>query len=125
MGRPRRFTKRHTKARLLFKERIMAELRRYGAVSLFPSEQGRMFLLTPLGKLDITVHDSWIHTCFEDNVRGYAFTDRVCPGNVSNQFTGKWNFHYTDEPLTLEDPNAGKRFFSYIKQLMDCYRRLG
>lgn len=118
MGRPRRNTKRHAKASELFKERIIAKLQQYGAVSLFPADQGhfqnlgRMFLLTPLGKLDITVFSSWIHTCFEDNVRGYAFTNRVCPGYVSNRYNGKWNFHYKDEPLTLEDPHVATRFFS-------------
>ncbi|MDY0166632.1 MAG: hypothetical protein RBS80_08820 [Thermoguttaceae bacterium] len=47
---------------------------------------------TPAGLLNVSVHDNWVATRFDDVAMGRAFSeayDRAC-----NPYSGKWNFHF-------------------------------
>lgn len=49
---------------------------------------------TPAGLLNVSVHDNWVATRFDDVAMGRAFSeayDRAC-----NPYSGKWNFHFPD-----------------------------
>lgn len=119
-------SKRLLKARKQFKTRTIAKLvDGYGAHALFPREAGRLFLLTPIGKLTINVCDGVIYTCFDVPELGWIATIRICQyGETSARNSGKWNFYYHDDVATLEHETITDVFFEYIGKLMDCHRRL-
>ena len=71
---------------------------------------------TPAGLLGISVWDDAIMTRFSDVDRGKSFTSTV--GLPCNPFSGKWNFHFANDPTSLE-PNAVLAHFGlYLERLL-------
>jgi hypothetical protein len=103
----------------LFQTDVENRLRRLGAVAT-DSESYNLLLTTPIGPLHIHVmDDGWIATRFEDVVAGRRFTFTNCGhGYDSNPFSGKWNFHYPEDPKVLSDPTTPDLFFRYIATLL-------
>jgi hypothetical protein len=58
-------------------------------------EGKRYELDIPFGILDIEIFDNWIHTRFSSPMAGWLYTATRCGNNVSNRYSGKWNWHYT------------------------------
>lgn len=122
----KKVSKRLAMARETFQRHTVHRFLGYGAEQPYPStDRERLFLLTPVGKLDINVFENWIHTRFEDNERGYRATSRICQTHErSNPFSGKWNFLYIDNATTLEYLPLTDPFFDYIEKLLDWGRHL-
>jgi hypothetical protein len=71
---------------------------------------------TPAGLLGITFWDDAIMTRFSDVDRGKSFTSTV--GLLCNPFSGKWNYHFANDPASLE-PNAVLAHFGfYLERLL-------
>ena len=72
---------------------------------------------TPAGLLRISVHDSWIATRFDDVAAGKLFTEShhvPC-----NPYSGKWNFHFSNDPASLEPNAAIAHFGHYLDRLLN------
>lgn len=67
-------------------------------------------LETPLGPLQISVHDTWIATCFVASKTARKIVNAWWPDDVG--YTGKWNFHFGRDPVSL-DPEHCICHFGY------------
>jgi hypothetical protein len=89
---PRRKSKRLLKLEERFKRNITEYLVSLGAR---PGHFYDYELDTPAGLLHLTVYENWVATRFDDVDLGRAFTEPTgC--NVSNRYSGKWNFHFSE-----------------------------
>ena len=109
-----RITKKLLAARAAFKQRVSDFLTKLGASE--SDGLSRWKLDTPLGELDISIWDSAIMCRFTDVERGSNFT-RQFTSQSSNPFSGKWNWHFTDDPDTLNG-NCEAQFVRYVTLLM-------
>ena len=66
---------------------------------------------TPAGLLHVSVYGDWIATRFDDVEAGRRFTKIVVVG--CNQYSGKWNFHFSTESVASLDPDAAIAHFGY------------
>ena len=110
----RRITKKLLAARAAFKTRVCEFLKTLGACQSDGTYEWT--LSTPIGDLNVGVWDSAIMCRFTDVERGTAFT-RQFAAQSSNPYSGKWNWHFEDNPDTL---NGGceTQFMRYVKLLM-------
>lgn len=92
-----RVTKKLLKAREQFRTRVETFLQRIGATK--PGEYREWNLDTSCGKLGVSVYDNWIACCFGDVDKASAWFGRK-HGRL-NGYSGKWNWHFSDDPETL------------------------
>jgi hypothetical protein len=112
---PRKPTsKRLARAHAEFRTAITDYLLSNGAVA-----DGRFYdycIDTPAGPLAISVWDTSIMTRFDDVERGKLFTASC--GCSSNPYSGKWNFHFSDHPDSLEPAAVLRHFGFFFDQLL-------
>lgn len=115
-----RLTKKLTKAREFFQRNAIEQIEFLGAK---PHERLDGHVIdTPAGSLRIHVFpDAWIATCFDDEHLGHVVTKAIgCrPDQVASWPSGKWNFHYCDEPDALNHPFLPLDFVKYLEILLD------
>jgi len=73
-------------------------------------------LNTPAGLLHLTVHRDWLACRFDDVLEGAGFTascHRPC-----NPYSGKWNFHFHDDPQSLQPESVLPLLKHYFERLM-------
>ena len=113
-----RITKKLLAARAAFKARVSEFLKSVGASQNDGTYEWK--LGTTLGELDISVWDSAIMCRFTDVERGSNFT-RQFTSQSSNPFSGKWNWHFTDDADTLNG-HCETPFVRYVTLLMSLNR---
>jgi hypothetical protein len=114
-----RVTKKLIAAREVFALRFIAIMEAAHAIAVpdpAGSPRAEFVLVTPIGNLDVTIFEDWIATRFENERAGYAFTRYT--GNVSNQYSGKWNWHYGDDIATLTAETVAVEFGVAIDRLL-------
>ena len=72
---------------------------------------------TPAGLLRISIHDNWIATRFDDVAEGRRFSSSIGVG--CNPFSGKWNFHYSDDVTSLDPEVVIADFGYFLERLLD------
>jgi hypothetical protein len=105
-------TKKLLKARTFFQRNVREFLESVGAVK---NDDG-FVLNTAIGQLNIWIFENWIACRFEDVHSASVFTRGVC-----NRFSGKWNFLYYDDPVTLNNGLVIADFVHAIEKLL-AYR---
>jgi hypothetical protein len=107
---PKRLAQAHAKFRTAVTEYLLSK----GAVA-----DGRFhdyYIDTPAGPLGVSVWDTSIMTRFDDVERGRAFTASC--GSRCNPYSGKWNFHFSDHPDTLNPATVLAHFGFYFERLL-------
>ena len=110
----KRSTKRLAAAHAAFRKSVAEYIVSKGAVRV-----GRFYeyeIDTPAGPLGISFWDNAILTRFEDVVRGTE-ASASC-GILCNRFSGKWNFHFDDDPTSLEPESVLAHFGFYFERLL-------
>ena len=110
----RRITKKLLAARAAFKTRVCDFLKTVGASSNEGTYEWK--LNTPIGELGVSLWDSAIMCRFADVEQGKAFT-RQFAAQSSNPYSGKWNWHFEDDPDTLNG-NCEAQFVKYVTLLI-------
>jgi len=87
-------TKQLQKAQSFFRHNVQEFLESVGATN----NNDGYILHTPIGKLSIHIYENWIACRFDDVHAATVFTK-----GVSNRFSGKWNWHYYNDPITLNN----------------------
>lgn len=114
----KRITKKLLAARAAFKKRVCDFLKTIGAA---PNDVAYDWkLVTPIGDLDISVWDSAIMSRFADVERGTDFT-RKFTAQSCNPYSGKWNWHFDDDPDELNG-NCEAQFVRYVTLLLSLGR---
>lgn len=110
----RRITKKLLAARATFKTRVGNFLKSVGA-----DETDRLYewkLATPIGELNVSLWDNAIMCRFIEVEQATAFTRRFTSQSC-NPYSGKWNWHFEDDPDTLNG-NCEAQFLKYVTLLM-------
>ena len=102
-------TKRLLKAQAFFRRNVQEFIESVGAVN----HNDGLILHTPIGLLNIHIYDCWIACRFEDVHAATVYTK-----GTSNRFSGKWNWHYYDEPATLNNGLLIADFVHAIESLL-------
>jgi len=102
-------TKKLLKAQAFFRYNVQEFLESVGAVK----HNDGFVLHTPIGTLNIRIFDCWIACSFEDQYAATVFTK-----HVSNPFSGKWNWLYHDDPVTLNNGLVIGDFVHAIEKLL-------
>jgi len=102
-------TKKLLKAQAFFRHNVQEFIESVGAVQ----HNDGYVLKTPIGPLHIWIFDNWIACRFEDVCAATVFTKRI-----SNRFSGKWNWHYYDDPVTLNNGLLIGDFVHAIERLL-------
>jgi len=103
-------TTRLLKAQNFFRHNVSEFIESVGAVK----HNDGFILNTPIGLLNIHIYENWI-ACQFDNV--HAAT--VFTKSVSNRFSGKWNWHYYNDPVTLNNGLVIGDFVHAIERLLE------
>jgi hypothetical protein len=102
-------TKRLLKAQAFFHRNVQEFIESVGAL-----KQAHGFTLaTPIGQLSIHIYDCWIACRFEDVCAATVFTK-----GVSNPYSGKWNWHYYNDAVTLNNGLVIGDFVHAIERLL-------
>lgn len=107
-------TKKLRAAHATFKKRVCDFLNAVGAVQ--SDECYEWKLTTPCGDLDISVWDAAIMCRFADVERGTDFT-RKFTSQSCNPYSGKWNWHFDDDPDELSG-DCESQFVRYVTLLL-------
>ena len=102
-------TKKLLKAQAFFRYNVQEFLESVGAVK----QDDGFILNTPIGQLNIHIYDCWIACRFEDVYAATVFTK-----GVSNRFSGKWNWLFCDDPVTLNNGLVIGDFVHAIERLL-------
>jgi hypothetical protein len=102
-------TKKLLAAQAFFRRNVQDFLESVGAVK---NNDGYV-LHTSIGRLNIWVFENWIACRYEDVFAATVFTRGVC-----NRFTGKWNWIYHDDPVTLNNGLIIGDFVQAIEKLL-------
>jgi hypothetical protein len=102
-------TKRLLKAQAFFRHNVQEFLESVGAVK----NNDGLILHTPIGLLNIWIYDCWIACRFEDQFAATIFTK-----GRSNRYSGKWNWHYYNDPVTLNNGLVIGNFVHAIERLL-------
>lgn len=114
----KRESKKLTAAREFFQRNAIEQIERVGAKRA--DGEGHT-IETPAGTLRIHVYDdAWIAARFDDVHLGHVVTKAIgCrPDQVASWPSGKWNFHYADEPAALNHPSLPMDFVAYLELLL-------
>jgi hypothetical protein len=103
-------SKRLLKAQAFYQRNVSEFLESVGAIK----KDANYILKTPIGPLHICIFDSWVACRFEDIRAATVFTK-----GVSNEFTGKWNWHYSNDPVTLNNGLIIGNFVHAIERLLE------
>jgi hypothetical protein len=102
-------SKRLLKAQAFFCHNVQEFIESVGAV-----KHGNGFILnTPIGPLHIWIFDNWFACCFENVPLAHVFTK-----GRSNRYSGKWNWHYYNDPITLNNGLVIGDFVHAIESLL-------
>jgi hypothetical protein len=116
MKRP---SKKLLAARSAFKQRVIEFIESLGAI---PSDGLYAFTVTtPAGEVGISIDDCTIFCRFSDVAAATQFTATHCGVRTSNPYSGKWNWHYTDDVETLGG-GCERDFVFYFERLMKWSR---
>lgn len=114
----RRITKKLLAGRAAFRKRACDFLKAVGAV---PSDGAYEWKpVTTIGDLDISVWDAAIMCRFADVEQGTDFT-RKFTAQSCNPYSGKWNWHFDDEPNELNG-DCEAQFVRYVTLLLSLGR---
>ena len=102
-------TKRLLKAQAFFRHNVQEFIESVGATK----NNDGFVLNTPIGQLSIYIYDCWIACRFDDVPAATVFTR-----GVSNRFSGKWNWHYYNDPVTLNNGLVIGDFVHAIERLL-------
>jgi len=102
-------TKNLFKAQAFFMRNVQEFIESVGATK----NKDGFVLNTSIGKLNIWVYDCWIACRFDDVHAATVFTN-----GVSNRFSGKWNWHYYNDPVTLNNGLVIGDFVHAIESLL-------
>ncbi len=97
------------KAQEFFQRNVQEFIESVGAMK----NDDSLILTTPIGLLNIHIYENWIDCRFEDVHAATVFTK-----GVSNRFSGKWNWHYYNDPVTLNNGLAIGDFVHAIESLL-------
>lgn len=103
-------TKKLLAAQAFFQRNVREFLESVGVVK----NNDGFVLDTAIGKLNIWVYENWIASKFDDVHAATVFTRGVC-----NRFSGKWNFVFHDDPVTLNNGLIIGDFVHAIEKLLD------
>lgn len=103
-------TKKLLKAQAFFRHNVQEFVESVGATK---NGDGHI-LKTPIGPLHIRIFDNWIATRFENVPLATIFTN-----GISNPYTGKWNWHYYNDPITLNNGLVIGDFVHGIERLLE------
>jgi hypothetical protein len=102
-------TKKLLKAQAFFRHNVQEFIESVGAV-----KQADGFILnTPIGPLLIWILENWIACRFEDQYAATIFTK-----GRSNRYSGKWNWLYHNDPVTLNNGLVIGDFVHGIERLL-------
>lgn len=110
----RRITKKLLAARAAFKQRVREFLKSVGASSSNGAYE--WILDTPIGELGVSLWDNAIVCRFAEVEKGTEFT-RKLTAQPCNPYSGKWNWHFADDPEVLEG-DCEAQFVRYATLLM-------
>jgi hypothetical protein len=97
------------KAQAFFRHNVHEFIESVGAL-----KQADGFMLnTPIGLLNIWIFENWIACRFDDVEAATVFSR-----GVSNRFSGKWNWHYYNDPVTLNNGLVIGDFVHAIEKLL-------
>ncbi len=102
-------TKKLLKAQSFFRHNVQELIESVGATR----HNDGYILHTPIGKLSIHIYDCWIACRFEDQFAATVFTK-----GISNPFSGKWNWHYYNNEITLNNGLLIGDFVHAIEKLL-------
>jgi len=102
-------TKKLLKAQAFFQHNVQEFLESVGATN----NNDGFILHTPIGLLNIHIYENWIACRFDDVCAATVFTK-----GVSNPFSGKWNWLYHDNEITLNNGLAIGDFVHAIERLL-------
>ncbi len=102
-------TKRLLKAQAFFMRNVQEFLESVGATK----NNDGFVLNTPIGPLNIWIYECWIACRFDDVHAATVFTK-----GMSNRFSGKWNWHYCNDPVTLNNGLVIGNFVHGIEKLL-------
>jgi hypothetical protein len=102
-------TKRLLKAQAFFQRNVQEFLESVGAVK----DNDGFILNTPIGQLNIHIYENWIACRFENQYAATVFTK-----GASNPYSGKWNWLYHDDPVTLNNGLVIGDFVHAIEKLL-------
>ncbi|MGD0519589.1 MAG: hypothetical protein ABSA26_18805 [Thermoguttaceae bacterium] len=102
-------TKNLLKAQAFFRYNVQEFLESVGAVK----HNDGLILHTPIGLLNIRIFECWIACRLEDVHAATVFTK-----GASNRFSGKWNWLFCDDPVTLNNGLLIGDFVHAIEKLL-------
>jgi hypothetical protein len=102
-------TKKLLKAQEFFQRNVREFIESVGA----KLNNNGFVLDTLIGQLNIHIYENWIACRFEDVCAATVFTK-----GVSNPFSGKWNWLYHDDVVTLNNGLAIGDFVHAIERLL-------
>jgi hypothetical protein len=102
-------TKKLLKAQEFFQRNVREFLESVGATK----NNDGFVLTTPIGLLNIHIYGNWIACQFDDVPAATVFTK-----GVSNRFSGKWNWHYYNNEITLNNGLVIGDFVHAIERLL-------
>ena len=102
-------SKRLLKAQAFFRHNVQEFVESVGATK---NGDGHI-LKTPIGPLLIRIFDNWIACRFDDVPAAYIFTM-----GKSNRYSGKWNWHYYNDPITLNNGLVIGDFVHEVERLL-------
>ena len=110
----KRISKTLLTARASFKSRVCNFLKSVGASRNDGTYEWK--LSTPIGNLHVSLWDSDIICRFENVEEATAFA-RQFTAQACNPYTGKWNWHFSDDADTLNG-DCEAHFMRYVTLLM-------
>jgi len=105
-------TKKLLKAQEFFQRNVREFIESVGATK----NSDAYILNTPIGTLNIRIFEYWIACRFDDVHAATVFTK-----GASNPYSGKWNWLYHDDPVTLNNGLLIGDFVHEIERLL-AYR---
>jgi hypothetical protein len=102
-------SKKLLKAQAFFRRNVSEFIESVGAVK----HKDGFILNTPIGQLSIHIYDCWIACRFEDVQAATLFTK-----GTSNRFSGKWNWLYHDDAVTLNNGLVIGDFVHTVERLL-------
>ena len=102
-------TTRLLKAQHFFRHNVEEFIESLGATN----NNDGYILNTPIGQLNIHIYENWIACRFEDQYAATVFTK-----GVSNRYSGKWNWLYHNDPVTLNNGIVIGDFVHAIERLL-------
>lgn len=107
-----RVTKKLQAARAAFRTRVLEFIQQYNPA---PSNFYEFTIETPIGTMHLSIWESAIMCRFDNVAAAKVFT----AGNQScNPYTGKWNWHYSDDAETLNNEGCEAHWQMCMEKLM-------